>query len=136
MLVVTSIYAGLLALLFIVLSFRVIGRRRAGRVSLGDGGDKDLMRAMRVHGNFAEYTPIGLILIGTLELNGAPLWLIHILGASLLLGRLAHAYGTSMAKGGFRGRVGGMLVTFLVIGVAALANLALSIHLLWVGAGS
>ena len=37
--VVTPIYAGLLALLYVFLSLRVIRMRRGARISFGDGGD-------------------------------------------------------------------------------------------------
>jgi uncharacterized membrane protein YecN with MAPEG domain len=59
---VTALYAAPLALLFLVLSVRVIQRRRSGQVALGDGGDHLLLRCMRVQANFAEYVPIALIL--------------------------------------------------------------------------
>ena len=36
---ITPLYAGPLALLFLILSLRVIGRRRMLQVGLGDGGD-------------------------------------------------------------------------------------------------
>ena len=69
---VTPIYAGLLALLFILLSMRVIGTRRAARVALGDGGIPALLRRQRVHGNFAEYAPLALLLMALAELQGLP----------------------------------------------------------------
>ena len=47
-LTITPIYAGLIALLFIVLSTRVIFYRRANLISTGDQGDKALLnRAVR-----------------------------------------------------------------------------------------
>ena len=51
--IVTPFYAGLLALVFFVLSMRVVAVR--GRVSLGDGGDPVVLRRMRGQANFAEY---------------------------------------------------------------------------------
>ena len=67
----TPLYAGLLALLFVALSARVIVQRRRAHVSVGDGNDQSLRQKMRVHANFAEYTPIGLVLLGLTELQGA-----------------------------------------------------------------
>ena len=52
---VTGLYAGMLGIVFFVLSMRVINNRVRARVNLLDGGDEALTRAMRVHGNFAEY---------------------------------------------------------------------------------
>jgi len=55
--IITSIYASLLAVLFFVLSARVILLRRVVGVGLNDGGNDYLRRLIRVHGNFAEYVP-------------------------------------------------------------------------------
>ncbi|WP_216262919.1 MAPEG family protein [Polynucleobacter sp. JS-Fieb-80-E5] len=93
MLLVTSIIAATLTIIFIKLSFTVIGLRRKNKVGLGSGGHEDLERAIRTQGNFAEYVPIGIILIACLELNGAPWWLVAIPGISLIIGRLIHAKG-------------------------------------------
>jgi uncharacterized membrane protein YecN with MAPEG domain len=41
--------------------------------------------------------------------------LIHILGAALLAGRVAHSYGVSQTNENFRFRVTGMLLTLGVI---------------------
>ncbi|MGQ0503384.1 MAG: MAPEG family protein [Panacagrimonas sp.] len=116
---VTPLYAGLLALWFFVLSWRVVARRRADKINLGDGGDMDMQRRIRGHGNFAEYVPLGLILIGLLEMNGTtPIWLLHLLGLSLLVGRLLHGYALSFTEQFMPGRVLGMVLTFLVLIVA------------------
>jgi len=90
---VTPIYAALLALLFLGLSARVITYRRSNLLSLGDEGDKGLLKRMRAQANCAEYVPIGILLLLLLELTGAPLWLLHALGLSFTAGRLLHAYG-------------------------------------------
>ena len=104
---VTPVYAGLLALLFIFLSVRVIGMRRSARVALGDGGNPALLRRQRVHGNFAEYVPLALILMALAELQNPPGWMIHAIGIPLLLGRAAHAYGVSCEPEMLRVRVSG-----------------------------
>ena len=84
MLIVTSIIASILTLIFVRLSFAVIGLRRKNKVSLGSGGHEDLERAIRAQGNFAEYVPFGVILIACLELNGAPWWLVALPGITLI----------------------------------------------------
>jgi len=93
MLLVTSVIASLLTIIFIKLSFAVIGLRRKNKVGLGTGGHDDLERAIRAQGNFAEYVPLGIILLACLELNSAPWWLVAILGSTLIVGRLVHAKG-------------------------------------------
>lgn len=123
MLTATPLYAGLLALLYLVLSYRVIRQRITARVAHGDGGDKELNLRQRVHSNFNEYVPLGLILLGLAELQGAPLWVIHLLGATLLIARLGHAWGMSRTPGQPVGRGGGTVLTYLVLLTAGLANI-------------
>jgi uncharacterized protein len=118
---VTALYAGLLAPLFLVLSMRVIRTRHGAKVGIGDGGDKVLQRAMRVHANFAEYVPFALLLMALAESLGTWNWLLHLMGAALAAGRLTHAYGVSQSKENLRFRVGGMAATLTVIGAAASA---------------
>lgn len=122
---VTALYALPLCLLYVALSYRVIGIRKRLRVGLGDGGDAALTRAIRVHGNFAEYVPLALVVIALAEINGVSSWVVHVLGLLLLLGRCAHAWGVSQPEENFRFRVFGMLSTFAVmVGGAVAAALA------------
>ena len=69
---VTALYAGLLVAALLFLTYRVILHRRGRRVDLGDGGDRLLQRYLRGHGNFAEYVPLGLLLLLLLEQGGWP----------------------------------------------------------------
>lgn len=118
---ITALYAGLLAPLFILLSVRVIALRRGGLVAVGDGGNPLLLRRMRVHANFAEYVPMALVLIALAEATGTPDWLLHGLGAALLAGRAAHAFGMSRTPERFQFRVSGVVLTFSVLLVGGLA---------------
>ncbi len=117
-------YAAALAFLFIFLSYRVITGRRNNKISLGAGGNPAMERLVRVHANFAEYTPFALILLGMAELRGAAPWLLHGLGVGLVAGRAAHAFGVSRTPENFRFRIAGMMLTFGVLTVAALALVA------------
>jgi uncharacterized membrane protein YecN with MAPEG domain len=126
-LTVTPLYAAALTALFLVLSWRVISYRRAHQVSLGDGGDPMLERRMRAQGNFAEYAPIGLILLLGAELAGAPgLWL-HLTGLLLLTGRLMHGVGFSFFRQNIPLRVGGMVLTLTSLIVGAVSGLVASL---------
>ena len=122
---ITPIYAALLAGLFLWLSIRVILVRRSERVSLGDGGNRDLERRIRAQGNCAEYAPMGLILILLAELQGGPGWVIHLLGITLVLGRVMH--GLALSAKQYALRVPGMALTLIVIAAAALVVLGLAI---------
>lgn len=120
---ITPIYAALVALLFVALSFYVIAYRRAKLISVGDKGDRALLQRMRAQANCAEYAPIALILLLLVELSGTPAVVVHVLGASLVVGRVLHAYGFASHPQKFLLRQIGMLLTFLVIVLSALGLL-------------
>ena len=116
---VWPVYSALLTLVFVVLSIRTLRLRRRLRIAIGDGGDISMLRAIRAHGNFAEYAPFGLLLIFACESSGASRILVHALGLILLVGRLIHAIGVSKAAETFGFRVAGMALTFSCYLVAA-----------------
>ena len=128
MLLITSIIVAILTIIFIRLSFAVIGLRRKNKVGLGSGGHEDLERAIRTQANFAEYIPLGVILIACLELNGAPWWLVAIPGVSLIIGRLIHAKGMNTPPPDFSKRVLGMKFTFFTLIALAALNLGWSLY--------
>ncbi len=90
---VTILYAGLLGLMAVVISAFAGAMRGRTQISIGDGGDKDLLLAMRRHANFVEGVPLLLILFGLLEMNGVGDMAMHIMGAVLVVSRIAHAVG-------------------------------------------
>jgi len=116
--IVTPVYAGLLVLWFLVLAWRVI-RRRGHGISLGDGGDAAMLRVIRGHANFAEYVPLALLLMAILELCNFSAYVLHGLGAMLLIGRLLHGYALSFTDKFQFGRFWGTALTFLVLGAGA-----------------
>ena len=118
---ITSIYASLLALLIVRFSISVIKLRRKNRVSVGDGGNEELQLAIRTHSNALEYIPITLLLLLTLELNGAPKILIHLLGATLIIGRIFHAMGLPAKN--LKRRVLGMQITIYLLIALAILNI-------------
>lgn len=125
---ITSFYAALLTIVFVVLSVRTVRLRRFLSIAIGDAGDPRMLRSMRVHSNFAEYVPLSLVLLMLIELNHADSWLLHALGLCLLCGRLAHAYGVSQQDEKFILRVSSMAMTF--------AALLISVLYLLIGAAS
>jgi uncharacterized protein len=90
---ITSAYAAILGLLAVVLSFHVIALRAKTKVSLMDGNDPALKERIRRHGNFAEFVPLALILMGFAEVGGASSTWLHVIGGILLLSRLIHPFG-------------------------------------------
>lgn len=121
---ITGIYAALAALLVIFLSVRVILRRQSTRIGIGDGGDHELCKRIRVHANAVEYLSIGLILLLLVEMNQTQSWLVHVFGIVLLVGRVLHAFGMSRSSSASPGRIFGMLLTLVVI-------VAMAVLLLW-----
>jgi uncharacterized membrane protein YecN with MAPEG domain len=128
MLLITSIIAAVLTIIFVKLSFAVIGLRKKNMVGLGSGGHEDLERAIRAQGNFAEYVPFGMILIACLELNGAPWWLVLLPGITLIVGRLIHAKGINVPPPDFSKRVLGMKFTFVTLISLAVLNLGWALY--------
>jgi hypothetical protein len=102
--------------------------RLSARVSVGDGGDKELPRRMRVHANFAEYVPFALLLMGIAGSLALDARLPHAVGIILALGRSAHAYGISRRKDILPLRAGGMTATLAVLIVLAASCFFLSMR--------
>jgi uncharacterized membrane protein YecN with MAPEG domain len=119
MLKVVPLYASLLAFFYVYLSARTIGVRRKAQISIGDGGDEAMLRAMRVHANFSEYAPITLVLLAMMDIQGRQIWLLHALGVLFLVARLSHVYGISSAQAPGKFRVGGMVGTFATLTISA-----------------
>jgi uncharacterized protein len=122
-LLITSIYAALTALIFLTLSIRVIIYRRANIISLGDSGDKNLLKRMRAQANCAEYAPLALILLMLSELAGAPSLALHGLGILLVAGRALHAIGFASTPQKIILRQLGMAMNITMITFAALGLL-------------
>ena len=116
---IVPFYAALLALAFVGLSIRTLRLRKQLRIVIGDAGDTAMLRAMRVHANFAEYVPLALVLMLFVETAGGASWLLHALGVALLCGRASHAWGVSQVREDFRFRVFGMATTFGVLLISA-----------------
>jgi uncharacterized membrane protein YecN with MAPEG domain len=131
--VVTPLYAGLLALWLLVMSLRVIDRRRAARVSLGDGGNPDLQRAIRGHANFCEYAPFALLLLAILELSRFSIYALHAIGIVFVIARVLHGYALSFRRDFPFGRYWGALLTFVVLIAESLMCLyqAYVGHVIW-----
>jgi uncharacterized protein len=120
----TLLFAGLCALLQCVLTVLVIRRRAATGINLLDGGDAELTRRIRAHGNFSETAPMALLLILLLELRGvAPIWLIA-LGTCLLLGRVLHAI-TILHNGPRWHRIAAMILTITALSFGGVGCLIL-----------
>lgn len=121
MIPVTLTMAAAAALINVWLMIRCGQARTSQKVSVGDGGNEVVIRRMRAHSNFVEYTPFVLILIAALELtSGSATWL-WVAGILFMLGRIAHGFGMDGGKLG-KGRMVGTLITLLtLVGLAGMA---------------
>jgi hypothetical protein len=117
--VASLLYAGILGLISIAVAFPAGRLRGKLGVSIGDGGSKDLLLAMRRHANFVEAVPIALILLVLLEMNGVSKIAIHSLGAALVLARICHAFGIKADTIKSAGRAIGAAASGLVTLVAS-----------------
>lgn len=120
---ITAVYASLLAVLVVTLVLVVVKLRRGFKVGIGDGGNRDLARAIRVHGNAIESIPLFLLLLAVYELNGGHANLLHFFGAIFFFARIAHASGMLASAGASRGRVFGTVGTNGSLLGLAIANL-------------
>lgn len=115
---VTSLYAALFGILHVGLSLWVVAGRASFRVHHGDGGEDGLNRRIRAHGNFAEYVPLILLLVGLIEAGGGGSRTAHALLLPLFAARLVHPVGMLApveSKQQFVFRGGAMIVTWLVL---------------------
>jgi len=127
LLIVTPLTAAALVVLYVRLTLGVVKIRRREKVSLGDAGNEELLKAMRAQGNLTEWAPIALILLTVLELNSAPIWVCAVPAVAFVLGRFLHPQGiVSSGSEQFKKRVLGMqLSIYSVIALGA-------INVLWV----
>lgn len=72
MVTATALYGGILALVSIVLANRAGMTRARLQIPLGDGGNKELIAAIRRHANFVEFVLLIVVMMAMVELNGAP----------------------------------------------------------------
>lgn len=110
----TLTMAAAAGLINIWLAIRIGQVRNSQKVSVGDGGNEFVIRRMRAHSNFVEFTPFVLILIAGLEASGYAAQWMWVVGVVYMLGRIAHGLG--MDGGTLQiGRTLGIIVTMLTL---------------------
>lgn len=118
---ITALYASIMMIFALALSFRAGGFRGSTGVSVlfGDPVNMELAQRVRVHQNFLEYVPLALILMAIIEINGGNTTFLHVFGIVLIISRIAHAIGLKHDNMGHPGRVIGAGGTALMSVVAA-----------------
>jgi hypothetical protein len=112
---ITALWAGLNGLLAVVLAVNVSRHRARLRIGVGDGGNPEMLQAIRLHANNAEYVALALVLLAIDEMAGAPALAVHVLGALLLFGRILHAVGLGRSTGTTTARAVGVTFTWIMI---------------------
>jgi uncharacterized membrane protein YecN with MAPEG domain len=122
--VITAIYAGILALVILALGINVTVHRVKLKVPLGDGGNAQMLRMIRLHANAIEYIPLALLLMAIYEINGGWHAALHVIGIALIAGRLIQTAGMWSTEMPGIGRRIGQALTWVSLAALALLNLA------------
>ncbi len=119
----TACYAAILALIIVALGINVTRHRVKLRVPLGDGGNAQMLRMIRLHANAVEYIPLALVLMLAYEINSGWHALLHAAGIALVVGRLLQTWGMWGSEIAGFGRRTGQSLTWLTIAVLAVFNI-------------
>ena len=112
---ITLLYTSLITILAIFLAFKVGITRGKTNTLLGEGDSSELLQSIRSHGNLMESAPITLILLLLLEMQSVADWKLHLIGSSLFLFRILHAYGISISRESTPYRVIGALGSWMLM---------------------
>ena len=103
----------ILLFIFIALSINAAFTRRKSGLAVGEGDNETLLRAVRAHGNFVEYTPMFLISLFLIDHVSKNCEYILVIGSGFVLGRISHATSMFLKKGILR--ITGMFLTFTTL---------------------
>ncbi len=118
--VVTSLTAALIVALQLALMLMVGFKRLELNQGLGDGGQQDLLIAIRRHGNLAENSALFLVTLALVEILGGSTMAVAIIGATFVVVRVSHAIGLSLGDGPNAARALGAFGTLISMSAAAI----------------
>src|SRR5690242_6371794 len=93
MLPITGTVAALASVALVALSIPVSLQRMKVDTRIGTGSDPTLLCRIRAQGNFTEYVPLALIVLGLCEYRGVPGVWLYTIAVLLVLGRALHVAG-------------------------------------------
>lgn len=96
--IIAALAAAFLAVMQVILMLGVGLKRGSTGISLGDGGDEDMLRRIRRHGNFIENAPMVLILLSLLEILGGGQNIVFGFAVLFIVTRISHAIALSSAS--------------------------------------
>ena len=106
---ISILFTIIFIIFYLILTIITIKARKSTKVAYGDDGNKELIKAVRAHGNFFEFTVFFIISSFLLEILDAGQIYILFVNIVFLLGRIFHAY--SMLKEKILFRMIGMMAT-------------------------
>ena len=106
---ISILFTIIFIIFYLILTIITIKARKSTKVAYGDEGNKELIKAVRAHGNFFEFTVFFIISSFLLEILDANQIYVLFINIVFLLGRISHAY--SMLKEKILFRVIGMIAT-------------------------
>ncbi len=106
---ISILFTIIFIIFYLILTIITIRARKSTKVAYGDDGNKELIKAVRAHGNFFEFTVFFIISSFLLEILDAGQIYILFVNIVFLLGRIFHAY--SMLKEKILFRMIGMMAT-------------------------
>jgi len=109
---ISVLFTIIFIIFYLVLTIFTIKIRKSTRIAYGDGNNKKLIRAIRAHGNFFEFTVFFIISSFLLEALDADAIYLLVVNILFVLGRVSHAY--SMFKEKLKFRVLGMMTTLFI----------------------
>ena len=118
--------AGLIGVLATILTINISRLRRQKRINMGDGGDRDMLAAVRAHANLIEFGPLCLLLIYFVS-DFYGFRVVAGLSVAFLVSRVLHAGGMLgyIPQGRFLGALG----TTLVLAVTSVLTVMVGIIL-------
>ena len=122
---ISILFTIIFIIFYLILTIITIKARKSTKVAYGDDGNKELIKAVRAHGNFFEFTVFFIISSFLLEILEANQIYVLFINIVFLLGRISHAY--SMLKEKIIFRMIGMMATLISYAV----NCIYLLYLYW-----
>jgi uncharacterized membrane protein YecN with MAPEG domain len=122
---ISILFTIIFIIFYLILTIITIKARKSTKVAYGDDGNKELIKAVRAHGNFFEFTVFFIISSFLLEILEANQIYVLFINIVFLLGRISHAY--SMLKEKIIFRMVGMMATLISYAV----NCIYLLYLYW-----
>lgn len=122
---ISILFTIIFIIFYLILTIITIKARKSTKVAYGDDGNKELIKAVRAHGNFFEFTVFFIISSFLLEILEANQIYVLFINIVFLIGRISHAY--SMLKEKIIFRMIGMMATLISYAV----NCIYLLYLYW-----